>query len=77
MQHFQQKIACGKCKRSFIVDIVSVGSTHQWVHAVTCEECAEVAGGVILAEGEVREVQIPKVPEGEMIPIPIPTAAKA
>jgi len=61
MQHYQSRIACGVCKRPFIVDIFSVGTPHQFVKAVTCEECAKRAGGLIMAPGEVAEVSMTRV----------------
>jgi hypothetical protein len=39
MKHYQQTISCGICERTFVVDILSWGSPHQSVEAVTCLHC--------------------------------------
>ncbi len=40
MNHYQEQFRCSKCGRELIVDIISVGTEHQSVKAVTCKECA-------------------------------------
>ena len=58
MEHTQLRKACKICGRPFIIDIFSVGSPHQFVQAVTSEECVKAAGGRIMPEGEVEIIDI-------------------
>lgn len=49
MEHHQKDISCGVCGRQFIVDVFSIGTTHQTIKAVTCRECAIKVGGNIIS----------------------------
>ena len=54
MKHYQIKKECEICKRTLIADIQSIGTEHQNIMAITCEECAKSAGGRIMKDGEVE-----------------------
>jgi hypothetical protein len=58
MEHYQVKKLCGVCQRKLIADISSVGSPHQTLMAITCEECAVLANGNIMKEGEIEKVEV-------------------
>ena len=48
MKHYQEQYKCSVCKREFIIDLISYGTTHQNIKAVTCVECAKEKGGNIM-----------------------------
>ena len=60
MEHYQQQIACGVCTRLFIIDVSSIGTSHQFIQAVTCYACAEQVKGRIMGKDEVEVVEITK-----------------
>lgn len=39
MKHIRENHTCKICSRTLIIDIMSNGTQHQDVIAVTCEEC--------------------------------------
>ena len=51
MTHYQEQYKCSKCKREFVVDIISYGTGHQSIAAITCKPCA----GRIMKPGEIEE----------------------
>lgn len=51
MNHYQEQYKCKKCKREFVVDILSHGVSHENIVAVTCKKCATR----IMKKGEVEE----------------------
>ena len=57
MTHYQEIYKCKVCGREFIVDIESIGTSHQFICAITCKECAIKVGGKIMKEGEVEELK--------------------
>ena len=57
MEHYQSRFVCKGCGRELIVDIVSIGTGHQMIQAVTCSECAKKMGGKIMSEDEVETIQ--------------------
>lgn len=60
MQHYQIRLSCGLCQRSMVIDVISYGTPHQSIQAVTCMQCAEEKGVQLLAEGEIRELKFEK-----------------
>lgn len=50
MKHYQEQFKCSVCGRVLIVDLKSIGTTHQSILAVTCLECAKKVGGNILGD---------------------------
>lgn len=62
MQHYQIRLACGLCQRPMVIDVISYGTPHQSIQAVTCMQCAEEKGVQLLAEGEIRELKFEKPP---------------
>jgi DNA-directed RNA polymerase subunit RPC12/RpoP len=57
MEHYQERYTCGVCKRELVVDILSFGTGHQTIQAVTCLECGIKVGGTILAPGEHEDLE--------------------
>ena len=55
MEHYQKQFTCSLCKRVLIADIMSFGTSHQNILAITCLECAERVGGKIMGE----KIEIP------------------
>lgn len=56
MKHYQLQFQCGICKREFVVDIISIGTTHQTIQAITCLKCAKKVGGKIM-KNEIEELK--------------------
>lgn len=40
MEHYQEEYKCGVCGNELVVDIISYGTIHQGIRAVTCKKCA-------------------------------------
>ena len=61
MQHYQKQFKCSVCKREIIIDIQSMGVSHDTIIAATCLDCARKVGGSIL--GNKVEKIIFKLPQ--------------
>jgi len=59
MEHYQDNFRCSICKREFVVDIISIGTSHQVIQAITCKECGLKVKGNIMANKE--EIKFPPI----------------
>lgn len=56
MTHYQINLECGYCKKLLVADVVSYGTSHTNVVAITCRQCALENGGRLLRKDEVEIV---------------------
>jgi hypothetical protein len=57
MQHSQKRLTCPGCKRVVVIDVLSIGTPHQFIQGMACLECIPELGGTLLKEGEVKKIE--------------------